>query len=149
MIIILASHPAYDLKELSKSLAMRFGINFVELDEKSLHKNTGIFNNPPSENAIYAGTVLAHRFAEDSIKIYIKFSTDALTKKLMSSSGKNYEETLKQVNSEELQKADYLQKFFGIVLNDLNCYDLVINSDKLDNEGIMSVAEKYINKIKK
>ncbi len=149
MIIVLACHPSFDMKDLSKSLAMKFGVNFVDIDETSLHKNSGFFHNPPNNNMVCVGFVLASRFEEGAVKVYVKHSEEFLIRDLMNSQNISFEKASEIYKELENTKKDWLKNFFGIDMKNMDIYDLVINSDSLDNEGIISVVERYLSKMKK
>ena len=148
MIIVIAAHPFYDMKEFAKSLALRFGTNFQDIDKLSLTKNAGLFHNPPSKNAVYEGSVFAHKFEGDVARVYVKWSDEFLVKQAMDS-GISFEDANKNVESAFNDEAEYLKKFFDVDIKDLGVYDLVVSADRLDIDGLISVIERYINKIKK
>jgi len=136
------------MKAFAKAIALKFSMNFVEVDQANLHKNKGIFHNQPSNNTIFEGVVLANKFGDKSVNIYIKYSKEALIKQIMAE-GKSFENASAIVDDAEQKDYEYVKKFFGIDAKDLNNYDLVISADRLDNEGLISVIERYLNKIKK
>lgn len=148
MIIVFASHPVFDMKAFVKAVAIKFAMNFIEVDKESLHKNKGLFHNPPTNNAIYEGVVLANKFGEKSINIYLKWSKESLIKQVMAE-GRTFEQATEIVEDSEKKESEYVKKFFGIDTKDIGFYDLVISADRLDSEGLISVIEKYVNKIKK
>jgi len=147
MIVAITGHPVVDLKELAKTMAIKFGLSFEELDEKKLAKNEGLFYN--AKEGIYNNFVFANKVEENSVKIFIKYSRDKLLYFLMQNKKLTFEEAVEELAKIEEEKEKYFQSFFGLSLKDYNNYDLIINADRLDNNGIIGVIERYVNKLKK
>jgi cytidylate kinase len=122
--------PIFEMKEFAKTLALRFGRKYIEIDKLSLQKNKGLIYNPPSNNAVYDGFILSHKLDDSAVKIYIKCSQESLARKIMEFNKVEFEEALQIVNNAEKQESEYLKKYYDIDVKDLSIYDLVIFSDK-------------------
>jgi len=71
MIIAIASHPLIDLRDLAKTIAKRFGLNYISLEEETLNKNRGLLYDT-SKEGVYDNFVFANLVQVDAIKIFLR-----------------------------------------------------------------------------
>ncbi|HDO20577.1 MAG: AAA family ATPase [archaeon GB-1845-036] len=77
---------------------------------------------------------MAKKYAD--IKIYLTAPIEARAKRVAKRDKKTFEEALKEVKiREESNRKRYL-KFYGIDLNDLSIYDIIINTDKWEEKTV-------------
>jgi cytidylate kinase len=148
MILVIAGHPLTNIKDFAKTVSNRINMNHVDIDDEKLLKNVGLYQNP-IENTIYDGVVLAHKFVEKVIKIYIYEPKEQILAKMVEEKNLDLEEAEKKYDEIEKEKKSWANKFFGIDIKNLEIYDLIISTDKIDLDATIGVIEKYINKVNK
>jgi len=169
MILTVTGLPGTDTKNLCKSLALQLGVKYLSkekiIEKIARGKKEEIEANALSEefvkklkelvakegkqdHIILDWSVAAWVLNEAELKVFVlsKKKLRALeltrTKKLPFIEAKQEIEEL-----EEEQRRDFLH-LLGVNVHDLKGFDLVINSDKLDQESVLQVILKYLKNLK-
>ncbi len=58
-------------------------------------------------------------------------------------------EALEKIEMKEIEQEKSFLNNYGINIYDLQVYDLVINTDKLDQDSIIGLIKKYLEKMHK
>jgi len=85
---------------------------------------------------------IAKKYAD--IKIYLTAPLRIRAKRIAKRDGKTLEEALEEIKVREESNKKRYMKFYGIDLNDLSIYDIVINTEKWSEQEVEEVLVKLI-----
>ncbi len=85
------------------------------------------------------------------IKVFLKASREVRAKRVSERDGISYGEALKQVVLRDESEIKRFREIYGIDMNDLSIFDLVINTEKFDVEGVFNIvltaAKNFLRKL--
>jgi len=169
MIITITSYPGTETKELSKLLALQAGLRYFSANE--IKKRIAIETNMPIEKiqeeeftekikqiieqeAKKNDIIIDHALAAWTInnadlKVFLK-SYSKVRAKIMSEKEKiPMGDSMEQIELKEKEQEKNFLNNYGINIYDLQVYDLVINIDKLDQDRVIGIIKKYLEKMHK
>ncbi|MFA6803219.1 MAG: AAA family ATPase [Candidatus Methanomethylophilaceae archaeon] len=77
-----------------------------------------------------------------SFKIYLDASPDIRMSRVGVRECESTESAMKKTVERQICEAKRYKKYYGIDINDMSVYDLIINTDNLDPEGVLRVILK-------
>jgi len=146
MIVVIASDITYNLEPFAKKLAVSLGAVYRALSDDFLLKNTGFFEEQKQGKIVLIGQAIASKLKVPALKIYLKESEEAIIARLSKEKKLSLEQA--KTKHQELLKIEKekINKLYGIDLNNLEIYDLIMRIDNLDQKAIISIIEKFIVK---
>ncbi|WP_407355664.1 (d)CMP kinase [Methanolobus sp. WCC5] len=136
--------------EVFRSLAKEYGMNLAEfgalaesddsIDQMIDERQREIAST--RDNIILEGRLAGH-MAEKALKVWLKASADVRVKRIVSREGGSFEDKLKETIEREASEAVRYRTIYGIDINDLSVYGLVIDSaiwDQFQITDIISCA---------
>ncbi|MEZ5336439.1 MAG: AAA family ATPase [Methanolobus sp.] len=147
----------YDLEMISagevfRSLAKEYDMSLAEfgalaesddrIDIKIDERQKEIANT--RDNIILEGRLAGH-MAEKAFKVWIKASVDVRVRRIVSREGSSFEDKLAETKEREASEAIRYKTIYGIDINDLSIYDLVIDSEKWDQFQITNIISCAID----
>ncbi len=169
MIITVTSYPGTETKELSKLLALQVGLKYFSANE--IKKRIAVETNLPIEKIkeeeftekikqIIEGEskkndiIIDHLLAAWTInnadlKVFLKSHNKARAKKMSEKKKIPVGNALDEIEMQEKEQERNFLNNYGINIYDLQVYDLVINSDKLDQDSVIGIIKKYLEKMHK
>jgi len=108
----------------------------------------GFFKSPKQET-IYKGFLAVWKIIDPDLRIFLKVSEETKIKYIVETKNIDISDAKKLLEEEENKEKNYYVNNYGINIKDYSGFDLVINMDKIDADGIIGVIEKYLNKMKK
>jgi cytidylate kinase len=165
MLICVAGYPGTETKNVCKNLALQMGLRY--LDEESIMKKVGriqmshgeenkdvellksvqhVVKNASKHDHIVTDHALAAWGIKDAdLRIFIHSSEKVRAAKLARREKLTLTAAQKKLADEEEAMRKKFLNAYSINLDDLSAFDLVINVDKLRDEGIVSVVRKYLH----
>lgn len=142
--------------EVFRSLAAERGMSLIEfgdlcennpsvdrlIDEKQ--KEVG----EAGDDIIIEGRLAGHMIDNADLRIWIAASVECRTQRIAERENIDFEASKAETITRERSEAERYRKYYGIEINDLSIYDLVINSEKWGREELAFVVETAIEKIK-
>jgi cytidylate kinase len=147
MIISIASNGYEDIEPICKALALRYGLKYENI-ESTATKEEGYFNTP-RKDTIYKGPLAVWKMKDPDVRIFLKASAENKVRYLVTNKKLGIEDAKKEIENEDNESREFFVNNFGINIKDYGVCDLVINIDKINQDGIIGVIEKYLNKMKK
>ncbi len=98
------------------------------------------------DNIIIEGR-LSGWFIKNAFKVWIFASDETRYKRIAKREGKNIEEVRKETREREKIEKERYKKFYGINIDDLSIYHLVINSEHFSAENIVNIIIKALEEI--
>lgn len=147
MIIAIASNGYEDIEPICKSIAMRYGLKYENI-ENTAKIEEGYFNKP-KKDTIYKGYLAIWKMKDPDVRIFLKASPENKIRFLVTNKKLSIENAKKEIEKEENETREFFINNFGINIKDYSICDLVINIDKINQEGIIGVIEKYLSKMRK
>lgn len=95
------------------------------------------------ENTVVDGRIAAHMVDAD-LKIWLSASLDVRAKRVAGREGISYEEALRDVAEREISEKKRYKKYYNIDIDDISVYDLVINTNLWDAEGVFQIVKAAI-----
>jgi len=147
----------YDLEMISagevfRSLAKEYDMSLAEfgalaesddsIDLKIDERQKEIANT--RDDIILEGRLAGH-MAEKAFKVWIKASVDVRVQRIVSREGSSFEDKLAETIEREASEAVRYRTIYGIDINDLSIYDLVIDSEKWDQFQIANIISCAID----
>lgn len=87
---------------------------------------------------------------EADIKIYLTASLEERAKRIAKRDNKNLNDAIKEIIERERSNSIRYKKYYGININDLSIYDIVLNTEKWSEDEITNtltyLIEKYMDK---
>jgi cytidylate kinase len=146
LIVVLAADVTYNLESFAKKLAISLGAVYKQLDDEYLLKNTGFFEEQKQGKIVFIGHVIASKLQVPCFKIYLKESKENILSRLV----KDEKLSLEDANEKYLkifkEQKEKMNMYYGIDINNLDVYDLIMKIDNLDQKSIINIIEKFIAK---
>ncbi|MCY0850490.1 (d)CMP kinase [Sulfuracidifex metallicus] len=133
-----ASSMGMDLLSLNKEAEKDFDIDKV-IDKEIL--NQAKMSNVVIESHI-AGWILA---GESTVSIYLWAPLDERARRISKRDGISYDNALLSILEREQSHYYRFWKYYGIDIQDLSLYDLVINTSKLSPEKVLGLIEYFLD----
>lgn len=135
----LAKENNYTLKEFSK-----FVIEQPEIDRKIDERTKELGKIP---NTIVDAQLAAHFTPDDAaIKICITASPDVRYKRIAKRDNINFEEAKKETIIRETSEQNRFSQLYDIDLNDLSFYDVIINTDRINQKQTYELTKLIVLK---
>ncbi len=77
-------------------------------------------------------------------KILLTAPLETRVRRIASRDGRSYEEAFRETKIREEIERERYKEYYGIDITDLSIYDLIINTDKFDLDGVYSIARTAI-----
>lgn len=119
----------------------------LDIRQQEIAKESGCINNP-DRHMIVEGR-LAGQFVDADLKIWLKAPIEARCKRTAPRDNQSYEDALSDTKIREACEASRYMEYYGIDMSDLNCYDLVIDSNKWDQHDICDIIKTALNTLVK
>ncbi len=170
MIVAISGSYGIETKELSKLLALQFGLKYVSrkdikmklaVDSNQTVEEVNEWKNAEKIKQIILGEAKKNDVIIDypisswilgndaSVKVFLQGSKKIKAKKIAEKEKIPLGEALEKLEVNEKAEANNVLDGFGINVYDLEIYDLIINVDKLSMDGVVELIKKYIEKMKK
>ncbi|MCK5660524.1 MAG: AAA family ATPase [Methanosarcinales archaeon] len=149
--------------EVFRQLAAEHGLSLSEFGEfakkdddidkqldgrqQYIARESGCFGNP--DNHLILEGRLAGRFVDADLKVWLKAPIEARCKRTAPRDNQSYEDALSDTKVREACEANRYMKYYKIDMSDLNCYDLVIDSNKWDQHEICDIIKAALNTLVK
>lgn len=140
---------------LFRKLAGERGMSLVEFSELAKHDDSidKEIDRRTVEEAKVGGCVLdgllvawmAKDYAD--LKIWLKAPLKIRAGRVQNREGKTLEEALEETIARERAEAERFKAYYGIDLNDLSIYDLVIDTSKFSIEGVKRIIFAAVEEI--
>ncbi len=127
------------LIELSKLAEKDPSIDF-EIDERQKRI-------AQEENDIIIDSRLGAWFLNCDLKICLIAPIEVRAKRVAEREGKNYEEALREIMERERSEALRYKKYYNIDVNNIEIFDLIINTTKFKPEDICEIIYNVVKKI--
>ncbi|MFH1664372.1 MAG: (d)CMP kinase [archaeon] len=169
MIITITSYPGTETKELSKLLALQTGLRYFSANE--IKKRIAVETNLPIEkiqeedftekikqiieqeaknnDIIIDHTLAAWIINNADLKVFLKAYKKTRAKKMSEKLKIPMGDSLEDIELKEKEQEKNFLNNYGINIYDLQVYDLMINTDKLDEESVIGIIKKYLEKMHK
>ena len=127
-------------------------IEFGELAEKDPSIDQAIDNKileiaRENENIILESRLSAYMLSRNSIpafKIYLGASPEVRMSRIGVREGQTLEDAKKETLERQASEAKRYMMYYNIDINDMSVYDLVVNTDDLDPDGVIDTILKAI-----
>ena len=145
--------------EVFRHLAAEHGLSlseFGELAEKDddidkqldarqryLAKESGCLGNP--DNHLILEGRLTGRFVESDLSVWLKAPIEIRCSRTAPRDNQSYEDALADTRIREACEAGRYMEYYGIDMSDLDCYDMVIDSNKWDQHGICDIIRTALD----
>lgn len=170
MIIVISGPSGSGKTTVAKSLALKYGLKFVSAGQifREMARSQGIdviSLNREAENSFdidkaidqeiirqasksnvvieshIAGWLLA---GKSDLSVYLWAPIEERARRISIRDGLSYEDAMRSVI--EREQSHYLRfwRYYGIDIQDLSVYDLVINTTKLFPEGVVKTIESFL-----
>ena len=100
-----------------------------------------------NENIILESRLSAYMLTRNSIpafKIYLGASPEVRMSRIGVREGQTIEEAKKETIERQASEAKRYMMYYNIDINDMSVYDLVVNTDELDPDGVIDTIMKAI-----
>jgi len=100
-----------------------------------------------NENIILESRLSAYMLSRNSIpafKIYLGASPEVRMSRIGVREGQTLEEAKKETIERQASEAKRYMMYYNIDINDMSVYDLVVNTDELDPDGVIDTILKAI-----
>lgn len=100
-----------------------------------------------NENIILESRLSAYMLSRNSIpafKIYLGASPEVRMSRIGVREGQSLEDAKKETVERQASEAKRYMMYYNIDINDMSVYDLVVNTDNLDPDGVIDVILKAI-----
>ncbi|MBN1431361.1 MAG: AAA family ATPase [Methanomicrobiaceae archaeon] len=174
MRVTVSGPPGSGTTSLSKHLSEKFSFELISAGEvfrslaaernMSLIEFGNLCENDPSvdrliderqketgeskEKIIIEGRLAGHMIDNADIRIWVAASAECRTQRIADRESVDFEASKAETIAREHSEAERYRKYYGIDINDLSIYDLVINSEKWGVEELAAVVATAIGKIK-
>ncbi|MEM0359813.1 MAG: cytidylate kinase family protein [Candidatus Diapherotrites archaeon] len=171
MILAITGLPGTDTRNLCKSLALQLGIKYLPKEkilEKTLEEKKGGGKKEETElseefvqklrQAILAEAKQDHIIIdwglatwvlnEADLKVFILSKQKNRAMEITKAKKIPFVEAKQELEEMEEEERKKLLHFLGVNIHDLKYFDLVINADKLEMEGITAIIMKFMKNFK-
>src|SRR5665648_153099 len=144
----MATEQALSLSEFGE-LAKKNDTIDKQLDarQQEIAKESGCIKNP-NKHMIVEGR-LAGRLVDADLKVWLKAPIEVRCKRTAPRDNQSYEDALNDTKIREACEASRYMEYYGIDMSDLNCYDLVIDSNKWNQHEICDIIKVALNTLVK
>ncbi|MHA1770807.1 MAG: (d)CMP kinase [Candidatus Thorarchaeota archaeon] len=81
------------------------------------------------------------------LKILLTAPLEVRVKRIANRDGRDYEEALHETKIREEIERERYNRYYGIDITDLSIYDIVINTEKFDLEGVYSIIRTALQRL--
>jgi|Deesub1362B_J571_1020462.scaffolds.fasta_scaffold00070_91 cytidylate kinase len=82
---------------------------------------------------------LSARLVNADLRVWLKAPFEVRVERIAKREGRNYEEVFRETSEREKSEKMRYMKYYGIDIDDLSFYDLVIESSKWNSESIVNI----------
>ncbi len=100
------------------------------------------------ENVIVEGRLSGFFVPDADLKIWLEAPSEIRAKRIAGREGTAYEEALSAMKNRERSEHKRYEKYYGINLDDLSIYDLVIDSSRWNERDIVAMIIKAKERVK-
>lgn len=155
MIITISGLPGTDAREICKQIALEFNLQYVSFEQMA--KGIALPGNASRisemlkaavrrKNCIVEHALAGIMLSNADAKIFLLSFRLNRAKMLSKREKMEFEAALKKVEGEEEILRKIASDELGIGIDDLNCYDLVLNSDKIGSNDAAELIKNYIKR---
>ena len=141
--------------KIFRELAAEKNISLVELgklaeEDPSIDKNIDeriLETARENEDIILESRLSAYMLSRNGIpafKIYIEASPEVRMERIGIREGDTLEKAVSDTLERQASEAKRYMMYYGIDINDMSVYDLIINTDNLDPDGVLNTILKAI-----
>ncbi|WP_069807031.1 (d)CMP kinase [Vulcanisaeta thermophila] len=138
--------------ELFRKIAIERGVSLIELHriaERDFSIDRSVDNACIEEarrgNVVIEGHLAAWILKDIAdVKIYLKADVDARARRLASRDGRTYEEALNEIRTREESNRRRYMMIYGIDINDLSIFNLVIDTTYLGINDVVNIVYTYV-----
>ncbi len=141
--------------KIFRELAAEKNISLVELgklaeEDPSIDKNIDeriLETARENEDIILESRLSAYMLSRNGIpafKIYIEASPEVRMERIGIREGDTLEKAVADTLERQASEAKRYMMYYGIDINDMSVYDLIINTDNLDPDGVLNTILKAI-----
>ncbi len=156
MILTISSLPGADAKELCKQIALEFSLQYVSFEQMA--KGTGLSGNAAKisemlkaavhkKNCIVEHALAGIMLSNADAKIFLLSFRLNRAKMLSKREKIKFEDALAKIEGEEESLRKIASNELGAELDNLNCYDLVLNTDKMGSNAAAELIKNYIKRV--
>ncbi len=99
-----------------------------------------------SGNAVVDGRLTAWLLPEAELKIWLKAPLEVRAERVARREGISYEQALRETKLREESEAKRYREIYGIDLNDLSPYDVVLNTSLYEAEDVIEIISECISR---
>jgi len=99
------------------------------------------------ENVIVEGRLSGFFVPAADLKIWLKAPSEIRARRIAAREGITYEEALSAMKDREHSENRRYEKYYGITLDDLSIYDLVIDSSKWGERDIVTMIKVAVERV--
>ncbi|MCL2142711.1 MAG: AAA family ATPase [Methanomassiliicoccaceae archaeon] len=95
-----------------------------------------------NDNVILESRLSAHMLSRNGIpafRIYLDASPDVRIRRIGMRDNETFEEALKETEERQASEEKRYKAYYGIDINDKSVYDLIINTDDIDPDGVVQI----------
>ena len=111
----------------------------IDADQKRIGETT--------DDIILEGRLAGHMVSNADLRIWILASIDCRAARIADREEKSYEKAFSETKAREQSERDRYKSYYGIDIDDLSIYDMVINSEKWGKEELAQVVDFAIGRI--
>lgn len=100
------------------------------------------------DDIIIEGRLAGHMIENATLRIWIAASAECRTQRIADRESVDFEASKAETIAREQSETERYRKYYGIDIDDLSIYDLVINSERWGMEELASIVTTAIEKIK-
>lgn len=168
MILTVTGLPGTDTRNLCKMLALQMGVRYLpkekiiekiareEKKEKSEVKAIAcseefieklkqfIAREAKKDHLILDWRIATWVLSEADLRVFVLSKKKERAKKMTKKKKKPFIEAKREIEEQEETERKNLLHYLGVNVHDLKAFDLVVNADKLNLEGVTTVIIKYL-----
>ncbi len=142
--------------EVFREMAQEKGINLAEFS-KLAEENHEVDREvderqvdlaKAAENAVVDGR-LSGLLLKAKLKIWLRAPIEVRAKRVAGREGKEYRKALKENKEREASEAKRYKEIYGIDVEDLSPYDIILNTELWDQEGVISIIGEIVSSLTK
>jgi len=156
MIVTISSLPGTDAKELCKQIALEFSLQYVSFEQ--IAKGIELSGNAArisemlkaavhKKNCIVEHALAGIMLNNADAKIFLLAFKLNRAKMLSKREKIKFEDALGEIEGEEQNLRKIASSELGAELDNLNCYDLVLNADKIGSNAAAELIKNYIKRV--
>ncbi len=156
MIVTISSMPGADAKEICKQVALEFSLQYVSFEQ--IAKGLALPGNAARisemlkaavrrKNCIVEHALAGIMLGNADAKVFLLSFRLNRAKMLSNREKMKFEDALKRVEEEEESLKKIASDELCAELDNLNCYDLVLNTDKMGSNAAAELIKNYIKRV--